>query len=180
MANQTRKKKRSFSIVKQLLLITLSAGFGYFFSVVVDYKQLTHWFSKTKQSFVVNNEVNLPPPKLEFYTLLTKPAPAMATHSAAASPLKSAIVAVALPTASAHDGYVVQVASFQRPQDAERLKAALIMSGFEVQVQTVAQQRVNWYRVVLGPFASRADAQQMLALVARKQRIVGIIRKMDV
>ena len=93
-----------------------------------------------------------------------------------ASPIVQVVVKPSQETR--HVGYVLQLASFHRREDAERLKALLIMHGIDVQIHAILQQNVSWYRVVAGPFTSREEALQMQALVGRKQRIVGIVRKM--
>ena len=85
----------------------------------------------------------------------------------------------ALPTAN-RDAFVVQLASFRQVKDAERMRAALSMKGFAVNLVEINQQNTLWYRVVLGPFTSRADAQRIQRAVLRSERINGMIRKMDV
>ena len=77
------------------------------------------------------------------------------------------------------DMYWMQVASFRKQQDAERMKASLIIKGFEAHVSAVTQQHTNWYRVVMGPFASKIDAQHAQGILARRERITGMIRRMD-
>ena len=77
------------------------------------------------------------------------------------------------------DAYLVQIASFQSDQEAERLKALLTIKGFRVNVAIVTQQHIQWYRVNLGPFASRTQAEQAKNLIARSEHIVGMVRKMD-
>jgi cell division protein FtsN len=82
--------------------------------------------------------------------------------------------------AVSRETYLVQLASFRRSSDAERMRASLTLKGFNVNVVTVTQQHVSWYRVVLGPFISRTDALRAQSAVARSERIVGMVRKTDV
>ena len=75
--------------------------------------------------------------------------------------------------------YLVQVAAFKSYQEAERMKASLVLKGFMVNISIVKQQQISWYRVNLGPFASRPLALKAQMDVARSEHIVGMVRKMD-
>lgn len=152
-------------------------------------------------------QAQLPKPKFEFYTLLASehtqvsgpgpnPAPTVPAPQVVAQippvgvPLaKNAPVSVAtevppkpLPSQQAtinKDGYLVQIGSFKSRQEAERMKASLTLKGFAVNIAQVNQQQTNWYRVVIGPFASRSLAEKARTSLARSERIVGMIRKMN-
>lgn len=54
--------------------------------------------------------------------------------------------------------YMLQAASFRNPEDADRMRAKLILSGMvEASIRkTVGQGEQPWYRVVLGPYESRS------------------------
>lgn len=147
----------------------------------------------------------LPKPKFEFYTLLAKdqtvvarPTPAKPTPRTAAAAVASAPAAVQKPqpaaavpvveskpavsvanAATAKGSYQIQVASFRNRQDAEHLKAALTLKGFDVNVYNTSQNNVNWFRVIVGPFDSRIDAEKMQLTLARNEHIHGMIRKMN-
>jgi cell division protein FtsN len=85
-----------------------------------------------------------------------------------------------LPQAVASKGTdLVQVAAFKSRQEAERMKASLVLKGFSVSITSINQRNMNWYRVNLGPYASRDQAAKAQGAVARSERIVGMIRKMD-
>ena len=155
----------------------------------------------------VPQQAALPKPKFEFYTLLAKervetavPVTTIAAHPVAAtstssvanlmvakgplgSPLPVSNVASARPPSSPvvnnKNAYLVQVGSFKSKQEAERVKASLTLKGFLVNVSAVTQQKTNWYRVTIGPFASRPEAIKAQGAVARSEHIVGMIRKMD-
>lgn len=77
------------------------------------------------------------------------------------------------------ESYLLQVAAFTRRQDAERVKASFLLKGFGVQIAVVTQRQTSWYRVMVGPFASRAQAQKAQVSIARSDHVVGMIRKMD-
>lgn len=57
--------------------------------------------------------------------------------------------------------YLVQVASFKRPEDAEAMKSRLANYGLEAHTKAVdLPQRGRWHRVYLGPYAKRDMAEQ--------------------
>ena len=151
-------------------------------------------------------EAQLPKPKLEFYTLLSSEhintnapgvdqivtvTPSRQTTPANPSVEKNKIVpSVAInenpiKTAStaanlANKGsYLVQIASFKSRQEADRMKATLAIKGFNVNVAVVTQQQMLWYRVVLGPFPSRTEAEQARVSISQHEHITGMIRRMD-
>lgn len=96
------------------------------------------------------------------------------------APFESEIkVASTAPTVVKGSGYLVQVASFRNFREADHMKGSLAMKGFVVKIVTANQQNVNWYRVIIGPFASRAQAQKAQLAFARTEHIMGMIRKMD-
>ncbi|MGQ3891572.1 SPOR domain-containing protein [Legionella sp. CNM-4043-24] len=196
---------------------------GYLAATVFDVASLSAWVNKNvlnqnnKNSKPVANvavkQSELPKPKFEFYTLLSKdnsapvvnrPAPATTTAAPAAAVVatqKPAItpavqaaaqqatqavaVAESRPVAPvgkpapARGSYQIQIASFNRRGDAEHLKASLLMRGFDVGVVPVTQRNMTWYRVIIGPFVSRSDAEKAQAVVARSERMQGMIRKVE-
>nr|VFK23640.1 MAG: cell division protein FtsN [Candidatus Kentron sp. MB]VFK27989.1 MAG: cell division protein FtsN [Candidatus Kentron sp. MB]VFK74505.1 MAG: cell division protein FtsN [Candidatus Kentron sp. MB] len=51
------------------------------------------------------------------------------------------------------DRYILQVGSFRHLEDADRLKAKLVLGGFDVEIQTVSMDSGStWHRVRLGPY----------------------------
>ncbi len=53
--------------------------------------------------------------------------------------------------------YMVQAASFRSNEDADRLRAQLILSGLEASIrETTGSNGQPWYRVVVGPFETRS------------------------
>jgi cell division protein FtsN len=154
---------------------------------------------------VVAKQLALPKPKFEFYTLLTKDhhAPAPTTHQIQSSTSASVVTpstssatipAVShqvpapvtvvesepvIPMVNSKESYLLQIASFKNKQEAERMQAALILKGFDVHVVMSSQQKTTWFRVVIGPFHLRKDAEKTQLVIARSERITGMIRKMD-
>lgn len=53
--------------------------------------------------------------------------------------------------------YFLQVASFRNLDDADRLRATLILEGVDVDLKQVnTQKNGKWYRLMAGPFANRS------------------------
>lgn len=79
-------------------------------------------------------------------------------------------------TLSRKANYAVQVASFKTRNDAEQMKGLLILKGFEVSVVPVATaNRGNWFRVVIGPYPNRALAQKAQSILAKTERLNGMV-----
>jgi cell division protein FtsN len=94
-------------------------------------------------------------------------------------PTKQMVNAMAQSTAAAKFGYSIQVAALRTRQDAERMKANLLLRGFAVNVNPITTRGAIWYRVMVGPFASRAQAEKTQILLASRERMNGMIRRMD-
>lgn len=106
------------------------------------------------------------------------PAPSvLANAGAIAKPISVQAVPANPPAIS--NGYLVQIGSFKSKQEAERIKASLTLKGFAVNIAMINQQQVTWYRVVVGPFATRQQAEKTRVSIARSERIVGMVRKMN-
>lgn len=73
--------------------------------------------------------------------------------------------------------YVVQVASFKVRHDAEHMKGLLTLKGFEVTVVPISTPaQGTWFRVIIGPYPNRALAQKAQVILAKTQRINGMVR----
>ncbi|WED43489.1 SPOR domain-containing protein [Legionella cardiaca] len=77
------------------------------------------------------------------------------------------------------EAYLVQIASFKSKQEAERLKAALTLKGFDVNIAVAPPQQGGWFRVILGPYGSKMEAEKIQVAVARTERIKGMVRKLN-
>ncbi len=84
----------------------------------------------------------------------------------------TALIPPVEPAAQARSGtYVVQVGSFSRPADAERLRAQLGLLGLSTSVQaaTLSNGRVT-HRVRTGGYASRQEAEKVRTLLKRHNK----------
>lgn len=94
-----------------------------------------------------------------------KPAPSKPAQTASVSRPPATPEPVAKPRSGT---YVVQVGSFGRASDAERLKAQLALLGISTSVQaaTLSNGRVT-HRVRTGAYASKEEARKVQALLKR-------------
>ena len=129
-------------------------------------------------------------PKYDFYTLLPEsevivPPDALTTAPSAAKPVSAEEAAKidaaraeallngqtppAMPTvakAPVTTEFFLQAGSFRKREDADKVRAQIILLGQSVQVESGTVREEVWYRVLVGPFANRdqlAQAQKSLA-----------------
>lgn len=160
---------------------------GYLAATVFDFASLSRWVTNNlltkhaKQQIASpvakkEKEPELPKPKFEFYTLLAKDRVPVAPST----PAKVITTQPETPVQAVEskEYYYVQIASFRNRQDAEHLKAELTLKGYDVNVTSTIQQQVSWYRVSVGPFKSRIDAEKIQLALAEHERIKGMLRKL--
>lgn len=110
-----------------------------------------------------------PPPEAaseEQATPSAEPAPVTAMLAAgdvkpanAAEEVASVQAAVSEAPASA---YLLQAASFRDKDDANAMRATLLLEGMNAAVNEAPNADGAWYRVVVGPFANEGDLEQTL------------------
>ncbi|WP_419420278.1 SPOR domain-containing protein [Legionella sp. D16C41] len=83
-------------------------------------------------------------------------------------------------TTRAKEAFLIQIAAFNKRQDAENLKAALVLRGFDVAISPIYKNNINWFRVIVGPFPTRAEAEKAQVAMTRSEHMKGMIRKIDV
>lgn len=112
-------------------------------------------------------------PRFDFYTLLPEMEVVIPDdeldQDAAPPPGKK--------TADDGASYLLQVGSFTKPADAERLKAELALLGFQARVNAIKASDRTWHRVRIGPFAAPAalrEAQQQLAQNGHRSFVIKI------
>lgn len=91
------------------------------------------------------------------------PAPAVALPPAGRDPaaILSGAPVLSTPQAPAAFSYLVQTGAYTRAEDAEAQRARLAMQGFTAKVQEREQAGRTVYRVRLGPFDSKAEADAL-------------------
>lgn len=88
-----------------------------------------------------------------------------------------ATVAKAPAAKSTSGRFAVQVAALKSVEDAERIRANLLMQGFSARIEQAEVKGQTWQRLRLGPFASREDAQatkQALAAAGHQAALVPL------
>lgn len=90
-----------------------------------------------------------------------------------ALPAKTA--AAAVPETQSLKGWFVQVGSFGQEMNASGLRDRLVAAGYPVRLQAVELGKKHAYRVMVGPFASRADADKMAASLLSGQQLKGMV-----
>jgi cell division protein FtsN len=122
-----------------------------------------------------------PKPQFEFYTILPEREVRVADHELRSSkkPHQPAIARppAAVESPSNSTSYVLQVGSFRKHEEADRLKASLALLGLEAEIQTVRAARgENWHRVRLGPFTDRRVLQKTREQLRRNQLDALVMR----
>ncbi|MDI9817934.1 MULTISPECIES: SPOR domain-containing protein [unclassified Legionella] len=207
----TRQKN---STPRQFFWVLASFLCGYLTASIFDFNSVNHWVHQNilakeepqPKAKEIARQKELPKPKFEFYTLLTKdhrasvplPKPVLTTPAQLVEKPQNgtpAAVVTANPVATVStappiskpllspgkqkESYLVQLASFKSNHDAERLKAALILKGFDVRIAVAPPQQGGWFRVILGPYTSRLEAEKIQVEVARSEHLKGMVRKLD-
>ncbi len=74
-------------------------------------------------------------------------------------------------------GYVVQVGSFKKQEDAEKVKVK-VQTKFAVQVKRAdLGQKGVWYRVLVGPINSSAEAGKVKDRLQQEFKLAGFVKK---
>ncbi len=57
------------------------------------------------------------------------------------------------------DYFMIQAASFSKKQEADRMKAELLLSGYTASIKLFHKGHADWYRVMLGPYNDASQAR---------------------
>lgn len=130
--------------------------------------------------------INLPPEetgaasaaKVDDATKVRSPAPVAAQTPPPVVAPTPAPPKVARPAASPQGSFIVQVASFRTEEDARTLQTRLGRHGLKTfQERADLGQKGVWFRVVAGPYADRAAADRVVALLQSEERLSALVRK---
>ena len=88
-------------------------------------------------------------PRFDFYQMLKEnEVPVVTTNNGSAEPTQPVIPRI----------FILQVASYKKPEDAEQLKVELILLNLVAKTEAVnVRNGETWYRVLVGPFESRSE-----------------------
>lgn len=72
--------------------------------------------------------------------------------------------------------YRVQAASFRKADDADQLRALLLLQNLPVEMSTSQVKGQRWHRVVVGPFTRKLDAERARTKL-REQDLPAILMR---
>ena len=109
-------------------------------------------------------------PRFDFYTILPEMEVAAPEQETAAKPAQGEGAApVDKPGA-----YILQAGSFRSLEEADKLKASLVLLGVEASIQTVTvNNKDTWHRVQIGPYNDLAEVNQVRARL--KQNNIEVV-----
>lgn len=177
-ANSKWSKQNMLSQYKNWIIlgVTIAISVLFYRYSSIDVSQIKQ---KVAHTIEKNNQrpAALPKPKFEFYTRLpkgdvTEYRSKIKKHHKAEAKNTTAKPQKQLET----QHYLIQVAAFKTLADADKLRAELIMQGFNTNLSHYKNASTTWYRVEIGPFPSLAQAK------ARQQTLEsanynGLIKK---
>lgn len=141
-------------------------------SAVAERQSVTYEFmNRLPTAEVVTNVTPFEPPPPEAAseeqaTPSAEPAPVAAMLAAGDAKPATAAKEVASVQASASEApasaYLLQAASFRDKDDANAMRATLLLEGMNAAVNEAPNADGAWYRVVVGPFANEGDLEQTL------------------
>lgn len=207
--NAVRSAKRNEgSRIGALMLAFVAFVFGYLVATVFDMKQMHNWVNTKMQAesgarseFMSTTKKVSPKPKLEFYTLLSQDnhnrnEPPLGVRVDPQPPKDLNTTTKHLPVPSTMAAaenknikpqmpqdvvkYMLQVGSFKSKVEAERMRADLVIKGFDVTLVAVNYEQSQWYRVMVGPVRSKREAESLKSSLASRENIHGMIRKVEV
>ena len=118
-------------------------------------------------------------PRFDFYTILPEMEVAVPEQETAVSPPTTApnLSGEADEGAAPVDkpgAYILQAGSFRSPDEADKLKASLVLLGVEASIQTVTvNNKDTWHRVQIGPYNDLAEVNQVRARL--KQNNIEVV-----
>ena len=70
--------------------------------------------------------------------------------------------------------FLYQTASFRNPLDAQKLRAKLLLNNLEADIKIKVLNKVEWHRVLVGPFDNKDSADQ--AIIKLKELSIPAIK----
>ena len=166
------KPKKYFSwLFVFIVLIVIGLGIVgglYFFNKLKDkaeaptVDQPTMVVKKTAPQKVVKEEA--PPVHFDFYSMLPKNTVNVATDATASDSKKTK--------------YILQVASLSDPNNVKAFETKLNEIGFHSKVVPMMRGQMEWYRVQVGPFNNRSDAEVARDTLSQ-QDISSVVLEID-
>lgn len=137
--------------------------------------------TKPKQSR--EEKPTAPKPNFEFYTILPEmevviPDEEIVTPEPPPSNRKPTVQETQQASRETKGGYILQMGSFRKYQDADRLKARLALLGISAEIQKVSiNNRDTYHRVRSGPYRSKSELNSARNIV-KKSGINSLVIKL--
>lgn len=147
---------RPFPFVRFTIVLSLVGAFAYFLFFITQEDQATQTVDKTSSQPSKNSqqETALPPlPDDEEWQFIEE--------------LENKKVDVTTEELADKGPFKMQCASFRSESDAEALKAKIAFAGFESQVRSAQGTTGIWYKVILGPYDRKRDAEKTRHILKR-------------
>ena len=75
--------------------------------------------------------------------------------------------------------YFLQAGSFQNNNDADQLRATLILLGLDAKIETVTVSDAKWHRVQVGPYTARAALNKVQDVLIDNNIETLVLKKSD-
>jgi cell division protein FtsN len=95
------------------------------------------------------------------------------------TPPGSVTTTAAVPSVPGPKEFILQAGSFRSVSDAESVRASLLLQDLPVSMVPVTLADGTWYRVVVGPYGLRDDAQATLSKLQEQNLNVILQEKAD-
>ncbi|MBO2585123.1 SPOR domain-containing protein [Shewanella algae] len=157
-ARKQPQPRQGFPVLLLVVVVAVVAGFGYFLWSLKSSAPEAEVAQPQPQTKPVPQKKDpnaLPPKPKEEWTYLKE--------------LENKQVEVDLPEESNKPSrpYQMQCGSFRVQSQADEMKAVIAFQGLEAQVRKVQGTSGVWYKVVLGPYDSKRDAERQRHVLQR-------------
>lgn len=143
--NKKEAQLAPFPMVRLVIVVTLLCGFAAFLWSIKDNVDESHDNLITRE--VVTDEEELPElPQEEWEYIRTLPGYEVQVNVAEQE--------------KSDKRYLMQCASFQTRAQAESMRATIAFQGLEAQIRPTSGDNGDWFKVILGPFETKRDAEK--------------------
>lgn len=145
--------KKPFPLIKAIIVVSLVAGFGYFLTELQDKPITVEDEAAVEASTTKTKQTIPPPPEDEEWQFIEE--------------LENKQVEVTADELEDKGPFLMQCASLRKAEQAEALKAKIAFAGYESQVRRVEGSSGIWYKVVMGPFDRKREAEKIRHVLKR-------------
>lgn len=118
-----------------------------------------------------------PPPATKSRPVVKTPVPVV-PEKTVSKPVQTQVATTPTKSVSTSGAFVVQIASFRTAEDAQKLRKRLIGMKIDAFVEKAdLGEKGVWHRVLAGPYAERASADQIAAQLKQKERLSALVRR---